>query len=184
MTRLEALAKGRAIRETKILKKIYESNKELINRDHPVGFTTWLNRIKTNQRDNLAYKEDSLIRAAHRYMHSREYVSAETVGIENIKTALKRAKTGKKIAWGRRTKEETLFDVLRQKTGYFKKTDWYWSEENKAYHVATEEGEYAVISYGSPVEHYLVEVNSDEYRYHLDKKQEFLDKQLANKRRR
>lgn len=205
MTKDQALLIGRAKRTGKILKKLYEQNYELINRDKATSYKQFIARVVRNKRKNVRYEEDSIVRAAHRTLHTLEFVDKETIGIENIKAALKKVKTGNQIKWGKENlpagtpwwikpaqkyKDETLYDVLRARLGHFKKQEWYWhAEDGGAYHIKTEDGdeEIAIISYGTPTDskerHFIVTVNTDEYRQHLANRREWLDYMTAKKRR-
>lgn len=168
MTKQEALKKGREIRQEKIFKKLYEENKTLINQNHPVTYEMWKARVKKAWGDNPRYSEvKSLVAAGRKMLHTTEYISKETIGIENIKEGLKKMKTGRTMAWGKpkftgylkgvpqyrqTTKEETMFDVFKRLTGVGRKFDIYWSEESKSYHfIGKDYLEYEIIVYSSPI---------------------------------
>lgn len=190
MTRLEALAKGRASRINKILKNIYEENKYSINSDHYVSYDQWLNAVKGNMKFNPRYKGDTLVKAARKYMHSRAFVSAEDVGIENMKSRLRDIKTGNKIKWGREKRdnatpwwterkqlerEETLYDQVRSLIGWFNKMNFFWDDRDKTYHFTSSDNlEYAVMVVPpSPFTYELVVVNSERYHQLLRKYEEY-----------
>lgn len=170
MTQKEALAKGRAIRQEKLLKALYEENKAAINKNHAVSYTAFKNRIqqliKTNPRYEQFKEGDRLVAAGRKHLHTLEFVSRDEIGIENIKEGLKSMKTGRKIKWGReitppgtpwwvrgaiKYKEETMFDVFRRIVGVGRKFNIYWNEESRTYRFTGKDGnEYEIIVSTSP----------------------------------
>lgn len=180
MTRAEALKKGREIRTMNILKKIYQENKYDINRDHAVSFNQFVNTVKGNKDFDHRYKNLSMVAAARKYLRTRKFMSAEEIGIENMVSRLKELKTGREIKWGKpklvgwgkqgaiyeeSTREETMYDVLRQTVGYFNKMNMYWSELDKTYHIiGSDKLEYALMVIPpSPFTYEWVQVGSQRY---------------------
>lgn len=191
MTREEALKKGREARTEKILKNLYEQHKNTLNQDRSVTYNQFVNTVKDNIKNSPRYAGLSLVQGAKKYFRTRKFMSAEEIGIENIKARLKEIKTDNKRAWGKektpagtpwwvkgetKTKEETMYDVLRDIVGWNKRTDMFWNESDKSYHVIGKDGqEYALmIVPPSPFTYEFVVVNSERYDFLLRQYKEYI----------
>lgn len=191
MTREEALKKGREIRNEKILRNLYEQNKYTLNQDRHVSYEQFLNTVKDNIKNSPRYSGLSLVQGAKKYFRTRKFMTAEEIGVENIKSRLKELKTGEKRVWGRektyagtpwwvkgelKTKEETMYDVMRDLIGWNKRVDMFWSDTDKSYHILGKDGqEYALmIVPPSPFTYEWVAVNSARYDFLLQQYKEYI----------
>lgn len=160
--RQELASLARKARQEKLLKKLYEENKFLINNKSYVGFDAWRNRVIKNMQDNPHYKElkekGALLSAGKRYLRTKEYIDQDRIGELYIRESLVETKTGRKIKWGTksyvdpktgkwviedRMRDETMFDVLRPYLGYGRKAvklDLFYSEETRSYHFIGADG--------------------------------------------
>ena len=156
MTKKEIVAKARAVKQEKLLKNLYEENKFNINKKGYVGYEAWRERVVSNLKTNPKYSDlkekGALVSAGRKYLRTKEYIDQDRIGELYVREALKETKTGRMIKWGRKEtfnkatnryeyedkyREETMYDVLRQKLGYFNKAvklEMFYDETTKSYH--------------------------------------------------
>ena len=181
--RQELIALARQARQEKLLKKLYEENKFLINNKSYVGFEEWRYRVIKNMNDNPKYKDlkekGALLSAGKRQLRTKEYIDQDRIGEMYVREALIKTKTGRKIKWGKKEvfnkntmryeyedkeRDETMFDVLRKYLGHGKKAvklNLFYSEETRSYHFIGADGkeyEIAIDKYNNVKE--ILKVNS------------------------
>ena len=150
--RLKLLEKANKVRQEKLLRKLYEENKYDINLEHYVGYQAFKNQVLTNLETNPNYKDlkehYSLVSAGRKLLRTKHYMEQDRIGELYVREALKATKTGRYIKWGKKeefiegkgyvytpkTREETMYDVLRSKLGFGKKLELFYDRESKSYH--------------------------------------------------
>lgn len=156
MTKKEALAQARKIRDEKLFRDLYEKNKFAINEKSYVGFDAWKARVKKAWDTNQRYENvKTLTGAGKRMLRTKEYIDRDKIGEFYIRESLSKTKTGRKIKWGQqliwekdgkgpryidRYRDETMFDVLRAKVGIGKKIEFEYDYDTRSYHVIDEYG--------------------------------------------
>ena len=109
MTKLEALKKGREIKQEKQLRAFYDTYKETITRKGAVSFEQWRERLNETIKMNPHYNKFKtksgirMIAAAKQSMRVKEYMSQDEIGALYVIDALKETKTGRMIKWGKKS---------------------------------------------------------------------------------
>lgn len=168
--RLKLFEKAKKVRQEKLLRKLYEEHKYDINLNHYVGYEAFRNQVLTNLETNPNYKElkehKAVVSAGRKLLRTKHYMEQDRIGEMYVREALVETKTGKKIKWGQtqefiqgqgyvykdRTRDETMFDVLRTKLGARRKLVLFYDKETKSYHFigkGNQEYEIAIDKYNN-----------------------------------